>query len=81
MQVKSVGSGKQLLWGLLGAILASPFAIYFAGFAAKNSILINVFGSDWTVFRSLAGMGVMVGFAIGYQIAKQINNDAKENEK
>ena len=73
-------SGKRLLRGVVGAFVISPFALYIAGLGAKIEFLKNFFGSDWTVFRSIFGVGLMIGFAIGYQLISRSDEGKSETK-
>ncbi len=57
---------REPMWGIAGALIALPFGLALGGLAAKSPTLVLLMGSDWTAFKSILGITLMIGFAVGY---------------
>jgi len=57
---------REPMWGFVGALIALPFGLALGGLAAKSETFVMLMGSNWTVFKTVAGITLMIGFAAGY---------------
>lgn len=56
---------KELRWGVVGGLLSFPFGLVAAGWMVKQEFWVSLMGTEWAVFKSIVGVAMMIGFAVG----------------
>lgn len=63
---------REFRWGFVGGLVAFPAGLVLGGLATEVEWLVRAMGSAWFVYKAFVAVCVMVGFAIGQALYKDV---------